>query len=168
MNRIKKVWEENRVLLVLCIILIICIEVVCVVSLTYFYGSSDSVYGNRLDEIESIPLNKKLFEDIESKLKENENVKKISTNQKGKIIYINIDFADGTLMDDAKLVALSTVELFNEDELSVYDLEFTISSLSTGDFVGYTLMGARNANGVGEIVWNNYNIEVENDEEVEQ
>lgn len=166
MNRIKKVWEENKVLLVLGIILIICILVVSIVSLTYFYGSSDSVYGNRLDEIKDIPLNSKLFKDIEEELKKNESVKNVNVNQKGKIVYINIDFVDATGMDLAKEIASSTLELFNDDELAIYDLEFTISSLSTKDFVGYTLMGARNANGIGEIVWNNYNVE-EKDEEVE-
>lgn len=165
MNKVKKVWEENRVLLVLGIILIICLVVVSVVSLTYFYGSSDSVYGDRLEETEKVPLNNKLFDDIKNELKLNESVKKVSTISKGKIIYINIEFVDATNMDDAKKIASSSLELFNDDELNVYDIEFTISSLSTNEFVGYTLMGARNANGIGEIIWNNYNIEVEEEEE---
>lgn len=166
MKKIKKILNENRVLLVLGIILIICLIIVAVVSLTYFYGSSDTVYGNRLDDVKDMPLNSKLFKDIEEELKQNESVKKVSTTTKGKIVYINIDFVDATKMEDAKVVAESVLPLFNDDELAIYDIEFTISSLSTADFVGYTLMGARNANGIGEIVWNNYNLEVE-DEEVE-
>ena len=165
MNKVKKVWEENRVLLVLGIILIICLVIVSIVSLTYFYGSSDSVYGSRLEDMKTVPLNDKLFDDIKNELKKDESVKKVSTLNKGKIIYINIDFVDETKMEDAKKVATSVIELFNDDELAVYDIEFTISSLSTNDFVGYTLMGARNANGSGEIIWNNYNIEVEEEEE---
>ena len=166
MKKIQKILNENRVLLVLGIILIICLIIVAVVSLTYFYGSSDTVYGNRLDDIKNMPLNSKLFKDVEEELKQNESVKKVSTTTKGKIVYINIDFVDATEMEDAKVVAESVLALFNDDELAIYDIEFTISSLSTADFVGYTLMGARNANGIGEIVWNNYNLEVE-DEEVE-
>lgn len=167
MNKIKKVWNENRVLLVLGIILIICLIVVSVVSLTYFYGASDSVYGDRLEGTEKVPLNDKLFEDIENELKLNESVKEVSTHLKGKIVYINITFVEATEMDSAKSIAASVIPLFNDDELMVYDIEFTISSISTPDFVGYTLMGARNANGIGEIVWNNYNIETDEDEEVE-
>ena len=166
MKRIKKVWEENRVLLVLGIILIICLVIVGVVSLTYFYGSSDNVYGNRLEETERVPLNSKLFNDIESELKSNESVETVTTNLKGKILYVNITFVEATEMETAKSIAETIIPLFNEDELEVYDIEFTISSLSTTDFVGYTLMGARNATGSGEVVWNNYNIETE-DEEVE-
>lgn len=164
MNKVKKVWNENKVLLVLGIILIICVVVVSIVALTYFYGGSDSVYGDRLKETEKVGLSDKLFKEIESTLKENENVEKVSTITKGKIVYINISFTEGTLMDDAKTIANSVIELFNDDELNVYDIEFTITSLSTNEVVGYTLMGARNANGSGEIVWNNYNIVTEEEE----
>jgi len=167
MSKIKRILNENRVLLVLGIILILCLVIVSVVALTYFYGSSDSVYGNRLEDAEKMPLNNKLFEDIESELKENESVKKVSTLLKGKIVYISIEFESETKMDTAKGIASSVLPLFNDDELEIYDVEFTISSLSTKEFVGYTLMGARNSNGLGEIVWNNYNIEIEEDEEVE-
>lgn len=164
MNKVKKVWNENKVLLVLGIILIICVVVVSIVALTYFYGGSDSVYGDRLKDAEKVKLSDKLFKEIESTLKENESVEKVSTITKGKIVYINISFTEGTLMDDAKTIANSVIELFNDDELNVYDIEFTITSLSTNEVVGYTLMGARNANGSGEIVWNNYNIVTEEEE----
>lgn len=164
MGKIKKVLNENRVLLVLGIILIICVIVICVVSLTYFYGSSDTVYGNRLEGLENYKLSEILFNDIKGSLKENESVKEVSVRNKGKILYINIEFVEETKMEDAKAIAATTISLFNEDELSIYDIEYTITCLSTAEFVGYTLMGARNANGIGEIVWNNYNLE---NEEVE-
>ena len=157
MKKIKKVWEENKVLLVLAIILIICIVVFNIVAMTYFYGSSDNVYGNRLDSIKNLPLSDKLLKEIKDTLEGNESVKKTSVTLKGKILYINIYFVDATKMDDAKKIAESTLELFNEDELKVYDIEFSINSLSTDDVVGYTLMGARNSNGSGSIIWNNYN-----------
>jgi len=166
MKRIRKVWEENRVLLVLGIILIICIVVVAIVSLTYFYGSSDSVYGKRLEVTKETPLNKKLFRDIESELEKDELVKEVLITQKGKIVYITINYLEKTEMAKAKEIASSAINLFNDDELAVYDIEFTISSPKKDEFIGYTLMGARNANGIGDIVWNNYNIETE-DEEVE-
>ena len=72
----------------------------------------------------------------------------------GKIVYISIDFAAKTKMEDAKKIADTVVPLFNDDELEIYDLQFTIVSESADKFVGYTLMGAYNANGLKEIVWN--------------
>lgn len=159
MKKIKKVWEENKVLLVLAIILVICLVVFAAVAITYFYGSSDNVYGNRLDITEEVPLNSKLLKDIKSELESNEIVKEAEATLKGKIVYVNILYVDATKMEDAKKIAESVIELFNEDELLVYDVQFTINTLSTSDFVGYTLMGARNASGSGSIIWNNYNIE---------
>ena len=155
MNKIKKIWMENRVLLVLGIILIVCIVIFLGVSLTYFYGSSNNVYGDRLDVIKKVPLSDKLFDDIKDKLKENASVHSVDIRLKGKIIYINIGFVSDTAMDDAKKVAESTIELFNEDELAVYDLQFSIKANGTNS---YTLMGARNSNGSGSVIWNNYNI----------
>jgi len=165
MKRIKKVWEENKVLLVLAIILVVCLIIFAVVAITYFYGSSDSVYGNRLDITKEVTLNDKLLKDIKKELEAKEIVKNASLKLKGKIVYININYVDETKMTDAKKTAEEIVSLFNEDELEVYDLQFTINTLSTSDVVGYTLMGARNANGSDLVIWNNYNIKESSAEE---
>ena len=159
MEKIKKIWNENRVLMVLAIILVLCIVVFAVVAIPYFYGSSDDVYGTRLDVTKKVPLNNKLFDDIEKEIKNNESVIKTKITLKGKIVYVNIDFVEFTEMDAAKLVAEEVIKLFNDDELEVYDIQFTINTPSANEFKGYTLMGARNSSGNGLIVWNNYNIE---------
>lgn len=153
MSKIKKFWNENRVLFVLAIILIICVVVVSIVSLTYFYGSSSNAYGNRLDSIKDTPLSDKLFKDIKSEMNAKENVKDTTAKVKGKIVYIDIKFNDGVKMDDAKKDADDVLKLFNKDELALYDIQFTISTKE------YTLMGAHNSNGSGQIIWNNYTIE---------
>lgn len=159
MEKIKKVLQENKVLLFLAIILIVCVIVFAVVAIPYFYGSSDDVYGTRLDVTKKVPLNKKLLEDIEKEIGMNQFVIKSKATLKGKIVYVNIDFVESTEMDAAKLVAEEVVKLFNEDELEVYDLQFAINTNK------YTLMGARNHNGNGTVVWNNYNIEESSAEE---
>lgn len=165
MEKIKKVLEENRVLFVLGIILVVCLVVFCIVAITYFYGGSDDVYGNRLDGTKEVPLNEKLLRDIKNELETNEAIKEAKATLKGKIVYITIEFVDATKMEDAKKVAEDVIPMFNEDELEVYDIQITITSLSTTDSVGYTLMGARNSSGNGTIVWNNYNIEESSAEE---
>ena len=163
MKKIKKVWEENKVLFVLGIILLICLVVFAVVSMTYFYGSSKSVYGNRLDITKEMPLNSKLLDDIKNELESNSKVDSVNTILKGKIVYITIVFTTDVKMDEAKKIANTVIELFNADELEVYDIQFTIKNPDKE--VGYTLMGAWNSNGNGSIVWNNYNIEKESAEQ---
>lgn len=168
MKKIRRVWEENKVLLVLAIILVICLVVFAGVAITYFYGSSDSESGNRLDITEEVPLNDKLLEDIKEEVELNENVKSIKVdfqNLKKLVVYISIEYIAGTKMNDAKKIAEDVIKLFNEDELQVYDIHFTIKTASTDDLVAYTLMGSRNASGSGNVIWGNYNIEESSDSE---
>ena len=162
MNKIKKIWQENKVLLVLAIVLVVCVVVLVVVSITYFYGTSDSVYGNRLDITEKVPMSNDTLNKAKEGLEKNEKVNSAKVTLKGRIVYLSIKFVDDIKMSDAKKIAESSLEYFSEEELSVYDLQYTISSKITKedkDNKSYTLMGSRNVNGVGAIVWNNYNIE---------
>ena len=161
MSKIKKIWNENRVLFVLGVILITCVVVITIVSLTYFYGSSDNVYGNRLESIKNTPLSDKLLNNVKDTMSSKENVKNTNVKVKGKIVYIELTFNDGIKMDDAKETAKEAIKLFSKEELSLYDLQFTIKNNE------YTLMGAHNSNGSvsnGEeenIIWNNYTIKEE-------
>ena len=156
MNKIKKVWMENKILLVLAIILLICLVIFIGVSVTYFYGSNSDKYGSRLDASKELPLKNELFDDIKTELEKSESVSKVDTNLKGNIVYVNITFNEGTEAEAAKKVADVVPTLFNDDELAVYDLQFTIKSKGEN---GFTLMGARNSNGSGLIVWNNNKVQ---------
>lgn len=156
MKKIIKIWQENKVLLVLAIILLICIIVVVVAGMTFFYGNNNNVYGNRLEAAKDVPISDKLLQDIKSELEKNELVSEVSTELRGLIVYINIHFVKDVKIDDAKKLATSSLELFNDDELEIYDIEYSITN---DEDDGFTLMGARNSSGAGEIVWNNYNIE---------
>lgn len=160
MEKIKKFWNENRVLFVLGVILIICVVIVSIVSLTYFYGSSSNAYGNRLDSIKDTPLSDKFLKNIKSEMNSKQGVKNTSVKVKGKIVYIDLEYNDGIQMDDAKKTTTEALKLFSEKELSLYDLQFTIKNNN------YTLMGAHNSNGSStseenNIVWNNYTIKEE-------
>ena len=160
MDKIKKFWNENRVLFVLGIILIVCVVVVTIVSLTYFYGSSSNAYGNRLDSIKDTPLSDKLLKSVKMEMNSKNGVKNTNVKVKGKIVYIEVEYNDGITMDDAKKTTKEALKLFSEKELSLYDLQFIIKNND------YTLMGAHNSNGSStseedDIVWNNYTIKEE-------
>lgn len=158
MNKAKKIWQENKVLLVLAIILLVCVIVFISVAITYFYGSSSSVYGNRLDIVEKVPLKSEKLNSVKENLESDSNILSANLNVKGKIVYIRIKMANNTKMDDAKKLAEAALTEFSEEELEVYDIQFTISSIFDDNKDSYTLMGARNANGSGIVMWSNYNI----------
>lgn len=161
MKKIKKIWNENRVLMVLAIIIIICLIVIVCVSLTYFYGSSESEYGNRLDGINQVKITDKIKNDVISNLESEEAVDSANLVNKGRMIYITLNFKVSTTIDNAKIVAEKVPTLFSEEELAYYDINITITAPASADSAGFTLMGARNSNGSGTIIWNNLTIKDE-------
>ena len=150
MDKIKKIWGENKVLFVLAMILIICFGVLAGVAIVYGYGTNDTNYES-LAKIQDGVLSK-----AENTIKEKERVTKVSVNLKRKTVYISIDFSEGTTMDEAKAVATSSLEVFSEKDLKEADLSFVITVPGNS---GFTLWGARNTHGSGEIMWGNYNLD---------
>ena len=159
MSKLKKVWNENKILFVLGAIILVCLIVVIVVSLTFFYGSSESPYGHRLDIMEKVPLKDDLLKDLKNTLESTEKVSKASVTLQGKVVYFIITYEAGTDMEKAKEIANSTLEKFSDEELGAYDLQYTISDTK------YTLMGAHNSNSEEGITWSNYNIKEEESKE---
>ena len=53
MKKLKNLWANNRILLILGIILVVCIIAIIVVFLTYFVGTKKSVYGSRFDNMKT-------------------------------------------------------------------------------------------------------------------
>ena len=162
MKKIKKIWHDNKVFIVLGLILIICFLAICTVVVTYFFGGSDTVYGDRLNDIDKHPISDTFKSDYKSKLEENEKVKNVELYNKGKIIYINIDFAGDTTLDEAESIAAESITTFDEKLLAYYDVNITLKTPKTDNSDGFTIMGARNKSGTS-VVWNN-NTHIESDE----
>ena len=168
MNKIKKVWAENKVLFFLGIILVICLIIIGVIAFKSFYSSCNDNYCNRKVE----DLRSELPNAIMAKLQENPNIVKSNVLVKNTIVYISATFKDDVALDDAKSAMNVVLPLFTEQELLTYYLDFTIKTENqlgkTEEELknlksGFTLLGARNTNGSGEIVWSNYNIQNEED-----
>ena len=156
----KKIWKENRVLFMLMLILLVCFIAIVVVALTFFYSKDVSNYGSRLEGIENNPVTDKDKNEYKETLLENENVKKVSINIKGRIIYIHINFDDEIGLEDAKSLVINSLDLFSEDILNYYDIEFVLKSDN------YTILGAKNAI-IDHVSWNN-NREIEEEEETDE
>jgi hypothetical protein len=164
MKKIKKIWQENSVLFVLLLILIACIIAISVVCITYFVGSSNSKYGDRLDGIDNYPFTEDTQKEIASKLEEDEAIEDVEIRVSGKTIYVTINFATKITLVEAESKALASLDNFSEDTLSFYDIEYLIKADSTEDTEGFQIIGSHNVSGTGGIVWNN-NTEVSSEEE---
>lgn len=156
----KKLWRENRVLFMLMVILLVCFIAIVVVALTFFYSKDVSSYGSRLEGMEDHPFTDKDKSSYKETVLENENVKKVSIVQEERVIYVIVDFDENISLEDAKAIIVNSVDLFGEDILSYYDIEFILKSDN------FTIFGAKNAI-IDHVSWNN-NREVEEEEETDE
>ncbi len=153
MKKMKKIWDNNRILIILSTIIIICFFIIVGICFKYFFGASSSNYGDRLDNIQNVTLKEEEKTKIINKLKEEETVKTVEIHTQGKIVYIRIEF-DGVSLEKAKEIASSTIPEISDEIKELYDIHFTIVKNDTESAKGFTLMGAKNINRTN-LIWNN-------------
>ena len=136
------------------IILIICLIAIITVTFSFFLGGNKGVYGDRLNGIDKHPVTNNIKSEYKTSLESEKSVTKVSIDTKGKIIYIIINFASDTSLEDAKNLAASSIEKLNEDILSFYDIDFTLKCEKSENSEGFTILGAKNVAGSG-LIWNN-------------
>ena len=154
MKKIKNWWDSNRVLFVLCVIVIICFLIMGFVVVKYFVGLNTSAYGDRLDNIADLPFTEEAQNNIINKLKESETVTDVTVHSQGKIIYIRITFTN-TSLDRAKEIAATALEVISDEYKQHYDIHFTLYEAATEENAGFTIMGAKNITNESNIIWNN-------------
>ena len=153
----KKYFKENKTLFTLMIIALVCIVISIILLFKYFYfGNGGTKYGDRLDGIENVEINKDRQNEIASKIEENDFVNNATILITGKRIDIRMVFVDKASLIDAEGVALKSLDNFSDEEKAYYDLEFTLKQEATEKTEGFLIMGAKNVNG-SNLVWNNNN-----------
>lgn len=149
----KNFWKENKVLIVLAIIILGCLVLMAVGLFTYFYSQDTTVYGNRLNNIEKYPLDKELDKKIKSNYENG--VESVKIDLKGKIVYVIMNVADKTTKDAAKEYASKALTSFTEDELNFYDIQFMMTCKEeTAEEKVFPILGYKNSSNQS-IVWTN-------------
>lgn len=162
MKKLKNLWENNKVLIVLGLILLACLVAILIVTFSFFFGGNKDEYGDRLNDIEKYPITETLKNEYVDSLKEDKSVTDVKFHTKGRIIYVTISYVTDTSLDDAKAKAATSLTKLSEDILSYYDINFTLKCDKSDNSDGFTILGAKNVAGSG-LVWNN-NTEVESEE----
>ena len=163
LDKLKEIWGKYKILIVLGLILTICFIAILFVTVSYFFGSGESVYGDRLEDIEDYPIEDTFVSEYIANLESDEMINSATFDVKGRVIYVTINFVGDTSLVEAQSKAAASLEQFSENLLSYYDIDFTLISEATENSEGFTIMGAKNVAGSG-IVWNN-NTPVESEEE---
>lgn len=149
----KKLWKQNKVLVVLAFIILIALVAMLVGLFTYFYKRNVSVYGNRLNGIENHPIEEKLDEKIKGLFESG--VESVKTDVRGKIIYVIMDVAKDTPKDTAKGYAQTALSSISEDTINFYDIQFMMTCTSEDkEEKEYPVLGYKNSS-FQTISWTN-------------
>lgn len=90
-----------------------------------FFPSGNS-YGDRLKGIDKVKLSKKDIASLEKEISDRNKIKNVSINVEGRLISIVIETEESANLDDMKDYCKEKLELFDEDELKYYDIQFYI------------------------------------------
>ena len=156
MKKLKKIWHENSVLVVLFLIIITCFVAISVVVITYFVGVGDSdtkKHGDRIVEKDKHPFDENMKNEIVNKIKENEKVIDVNIDLPVLTIFVGIKYDSKVSLEDAKSTTLDVLEYFSDDLKGYYDISFNIYADSTEKTEGYNIWGSHNVSGTGGIVW---------------
>ena len=149
----KRRRQSNAVLWVLIFILLACFSVIGYVFYTYFYaGTSSTKYGNRLDDMPNYPLPETLEKDIKALYEDETIISNVEYDLQGKIIYIIIDFNEPTSSENAQSLALKTLDLIGETNLTYYEVQYILNYKGEEESNNFPIFGAKGVNGL-KVVW---------------
>jgi flagellar basal body-associated protein FliL len=154
MDKLKKAWENNRILFVLVCILIVCFITIIIISCSFFFSGSKSTYGDRLNNIDDHPITDEFKSSYLGNIKENKIVSDATMEVSGRIIYVTISFNTNTTLDEAKSVATKSIDKLSDNLIDYYDISFTLKCNGSDSSDGFNIMGAHNVSGNG-VIWNN-------------
>ena len=145
----KRFYKENRVFVILMAVVVVCVAIIIFLLAKYVINSNTGDnYGNRLDGIQDVIIEKDKKDEMAKNLEEIEKVKDVVINIHGKIINFNIDFDNDTTVDDAKSIAIKCLDFFEEEYKNFYDIQFLFKKSESDDeedkfpIIGYIKAGA--------------------------
>ncbi|NLC48613.1 MAG: hypothetical protein GX758_04570 [Tenericutes bacterium] len=149
----RKSIKDNRILLVLMGILIVCFLLIGYSLYSYFYSkNSTGKYGDRLDNISNYPLSSTLEDDIKNIYSADTNIGEVIVNVKGRIIYITIDFVKSIKVATAKDSAIKSLEKIGDNNLTYYDVQYILTYSGSEENANFPVFGAKSSNNL-KVVW---------------
>lgn len=114
-------------------------------------GNEGTIYGNRLDGIEKVGLKNETLDKINTEIKKNEFVKKVTYRIEGKTINFTVDVAPNTTIENSKKVAEPVLTILNDEEKAFYDIQIFVTC-NEAESEGYPMNGYKHRTS-SEFVW---------------
>lgn len=121
----KSFYKKNRVFIILMAIVFICAAIIIFLLAKYVINSNTgNKYGNRLDGIQDIVIEKDKKDEMKTTLEKEEIVNSVTITVHGKIVNFLIDFKKDATVDQAKSISVKCLDFFEEEYRNFYDLQF--------------------------------------------
>ena len=124
MDKIKEWIKKNKGLSIIILLALVLLIIMIIIFAQLLLGGSSNKYGNRLDGIEEVKIASDTYEGIKIELEDSGLVESSEIRLQGKIVYTTIVLKADTSVEKAKELASSTLNSYEEDELSFYDFSF--------------------------------------------
>lgn len=123
----KKLWKNNRVLVLLLGILLLCLIAIIVVAISFMRPTGTDP---RLVDMDKYKISKKEQDAFKESVLDNEHVStaSISVNDKSRVIYITIAFDDEAVFEAAKEVGSKSLDLLDKKYLDFYEFNIIVES----------------------------------------
>lgn len=113
---------------------IVLIIAICIIIFLIFFikiifdnvNDTEAIYGNRLDGIEKVEVEKSTQSSIIKNIEETEKTKKVAIDIQGKIINVSITLKEDTSRDDAKQLGDKVLEKLSDKQKEFYDVQVFI------------------------------------------
>lgn len=139
---------SNIMLIVLSAILLVIIIIAVILIGLFLPKTEGSVFGNRLDGIENVPLTGDVKSSIIDAINATEKTTSSDITLTGKIIKVSIKVKDEVSLEDAKKIYDSFKSKFTEEILAYYDIQVMLVNKNYSAF-GYLKAGRT------ELKWTN-------------
>lgn len=146
--------KEHKFMVITGSIFLLLVIASIILAYKLFFSYSNNKYGNRLDNIENLKISEHTITNLESELKELENVEAVNVSINGKIINIFFTINNDLEKASAKEYGEKVLEYFSEDEKKNYDIQVYCVTQEITEEKGYSIIGYKKAER-DSIIWSN-------------
>ena len=124
LEKIKNWIKNNKGFCIVILLALLLIAILLVIFIGMLSSKSSNKYGNRLDGIEDVKIDKDVYDGVKEEVMATELAEDISIRLQGKIVYTTIVLKEDTSVDKAKEIASNTLDNYTEEELAYYDFSY--------------------------------------------
>ena len=123
-----KFIKAHKIIFIILILIILMIIGLIILFVKLSPDTGIDYYGNRLTDIQKYPIDEENLKKMVAELEQNEQIKSVTYNKRGRTINIHLKVTPETTKESAIQYADKTLEYFTDDIKSYYDIQTFIST----------------------------------------